>query len=173
MTVDDELEALEEKLTRELVFQLNFHVNMTHWEEMDRLDNDDWENINATLRDVFAPYVRQYGYTAAEPILQDGRNALVHVVWAAMNVPFPRNPFEHAERVVDNTLNVFLRTTYPNLRTEMIMVNHYATVIQRNWRRTISDPAYLVCRKRLMYEFKKISSETDMNGDIFRVSSGL
>jgi len=163
MTVDDELEAFEEKLTRDLVFQLNFHVNMTHWEEMDRLGtyNDDWGNINATLRDVFAPYIRQYGYTAAEPILQDGRNALVHVVWAAMNVPFPRNPFEHTERVVDNMLNVFLRTTYTDLRTEMIMVNHSAALIQRNWRRAISDPGYIVCQKRLLYEFKKMLAHSN------------
>jgi hypothetical protein len=173
MTVDDELSLFEHKLTTDLTFQLIFHVNMKQWEEMDRLDNEDWENINATIRDVFAPFIRQYGYTAAEPVLQNCRNALIHVVWAAMNVPFPLNPFEHIERVVENTFNVFLRTTYANLRTDMIMTNHYAHVIQRIWRRTITDPSYVMCRNRLMYEFKKISSEMDMNGDIFSISAGL
>ena len=62
---------------------------------------------------------------------------------------------------------------YANLRTEMTMVNHSAHIIQRKWRRSITDPAYLVCRKRLMYEFKKISSEMDMYGDIFSISAGL
>ena len=155
------------------MFQLAIHTNMTEWDDNDRLSNDDWENINATIRDVFAPFIRQYGYTAAEPILQNSRNALIHVVWAAMNVPFPRNPWDHVERVVENTLNVFNRTTCANLMTEMIMVNNSANVIQRNWRRAIADPAYIVCRNRLMYEFKKISSETDMYGDIFSVSTGL
>lgn len=173
MTVDDELEVLEQRLNGDLMFQLAIHTNMTQWEDMDRLDNEDWENINATIRDVFAPFIRQYGYTAAEPILQNSRNALIHVVWAAMNVPFPRNPFEHTECVVENTMNVFNRTTYANLRTEMIMVNHSAHLIQRNWRRSIADPSYFACRKRLMYEFKKISSETDMYGDIFSVSAGF
>jgi hypothetical protein len=168
-----EIELLGQRLNGELMFQLAIHTNMTEWDNMDRLSNDDWENINATIRDVFAPFIRQYGYTTAEPILQNSRNALIHVVWAAMNVPFPRNPWDHVERVVENTLNVFNRTTYANLRTEMIMASHHANVIQRNWRRAIADPSYIVCQNRLMYEFKKISSETDMYGDIFSVSSGL
>ena len=40
---------------------------------------------------------------------------------------------------------------------EMIMVNHCAHLIQRNWRRSIADPSYLVCRNRLMFEFKQMS----------------
>jgi hypothetical protein len=173
MSVDDEVEVLEQRLNGELMFQLGIHTNMMEWEENDGLSNEDWENINATIRDVFAPFIRQYGYTEAESILQNSRNALIHVVWAAMNVPFPRNPWDHVERVVENTLNVFNRTTYTNLRTEMIMANHSAHVIQRNWRRSIADPVHLVCRNRLMHEFKKISSEMDMYGDIFSVSAGL
>ena len=173
MTVDDELEVFEERLTAELMFQLTVHTGMTEWEATDRLNNEDWENINATIRDVFAPFIRKYGYTAAEHILQKSRNALIHVVWAAMNVPFPRNPFHHVESVVENTLNVFNRTTYADLRTEMIMVNHSAHLIQRNWRRAIANPTYIMCQSRLIYEFKKISSEMDMHGDIFSVSTGL
>jgi hypothetical protein len=173
MTVDNELEVFEQRLIAELTFQLVVHTDMTKWEATDRLDNGDWENINATIRDVFATPVRQYGYTAVVPILQNSRNALIYVVWASMNVPFPRNPFDHIECVIENTMFMFNRTTYANLRTEMIMANHYAHVIQRNWRRVISDPAYAVCRKRLLFEFKKISSESDMYGDIFGVSAGL
>lgn len=171
--VDDELEVFEQRLIAELTFQLVVHTDMTKWEATDQLDNDDWENINATIRDVFATSIRQYGYTAAVPVLQNSRNALIHAVWAAMNVPFPRNPFDHIERVVENMVFMFNRTTYAILRTEMIMANHYAQLIQRNWRRVISDPVYAVCRNRLLFEFKKISSESDMYGDIFGVSAGL
>ena len=173
MTVDNEIEILGQRLNGELMFQLAIHTGMVEWNMTDRLDNKDWENTNATIRDVFAPFIRQYGYTTVEPILQNCRNVLIHVVWAAMNVPFPRNPWDHVERVVENTLNMFNRTMYANLRTEMTMVNHSAHSIQRKWRRSITDPAYLVCRKRLMYEFKKISSEMDMYGDIFSISAGL
>jgi hypothetical protein len=157
------MDELEERLSAELRFQLTFHTDMTQWEAMDRLETGDWENINAAIRDVFAPCVRQYSYTPAVTTLQNCRNALCHVVWAAMNVPFPRDPFHHIECVVENTLNVFRRTVYETLRNEMLMANHYAHMIQRNWRRAVADPEYLVCRNRLMYEFKKISSETDMH----------
>ena len=167
------MDELEECLSGELDFQLTIHTNMTRWEAVDQLDTDDWENINATIRDVFAPWVRRYAYTAAVTTLQNCRNALIHVVWAAMNVPFPRDPFDHIARIVDNTLNVFRRTVYETLRNEMLMANHYAHVIQRNWRRVITDPGYLMCRNRLTYEFKKISSETDMYGDIFGVYAGF
>jgi hypothetical protein len=173
MTVDDEIEVLGQRLNGELMFQLAIHTGMVEWNLTDRLDNRDWENTNATIRDVFAPFIRQYGYTTVEPIMQNCRNVLIHVVWAAMNVPFPRNPWDHVERVVENTLNMFNRTMYANLRTEMFMVNHSAHIIQRIWRRAITDPSYLVCRSRLMYEFKKISSEMDMYGDIFSISAGL
>ena len=146
---------------------------MRQWEATDRLETDDMENINATIRDVFAPFIRKYAYTSVVPILQYCRNSLCHIVWASMNVPFPRDPFEHIERVVENTINVMVKTSYESLKHKMLIANHYAHVIQRNWRRAIANPAYVMCRKRLMNEFKKISSETDMYGDIFSVSAGF
>jgi len=167
------MDMLIEHLSEELGFQLTVHTDMRRWEATDRLETDDFENINATVRDVFAPWVRRYAYTAVVPILQYCRNALCHVVWASMNVPFPRDPFEHIDRVVENTINVVRLTVYESLKYEMFKADHHARVIQRKWRRAISDPSYVACRNRLLYEFKKISSETDMYGDIFIVSAGL
>jgi len=97
---------MDDRLFEELIFQLNNHTNMAHWEATDRLGADDLENINATIRHVFAPYIRQYAYTAVMTTLQTCRNTLCHVVWASMNVPFPRDPFEHIDRVVENAVNV-------------------------------------------------------------------
>jgi hypothetical protein len=167
------MDELIELLSAELGFQLTVHTDLIQWEALGRLGTDDFENINATIRDVFAPWVRQYAYTAVVPILQHCRNAIAHVVWASMNVPFPRDPFEHIDRVVENTVYVIRRTVYESLKVDMLMANHCAHLIQRNWRRAVVDPAYVVCRKRLMYEFKKISSEIDMYGDILSVSAGL
>ena len=163
---------MDDLLSEELTFQLTIHTDMTRWEATDRLDSGDFENINATIRDVFAPWVRQYAYTPVVTTLQTCRNTLCHAVWTAMNVPFPRDPFEHIDRVVENAVGVFRRMTNPR---EMLMANHYAHLIQRNWRRAIADPAYRVCRNRLLYEFKKISAEINMHvyGDIFSVSEGL
>ena len=167
------MDELEERLSAELGFQLVVHTDMLKWEAFDRLDSSDWENINATVRDVFAPFIRRYAYTNAVPILQQCRNAVINIVWSAMSVPFPRNPFEHVERVIQNTIDVIRRTVRVSLCHEMLMADHYAHFIQRNWRRCIADPSYAVCRKRLLFEFKKISSESDMYGDIFSFQSGL
>jgi hypothetical protein len=147
---------MDDRLFEELIFQLNNHTNMAHWEATDRLNGNDWDNINATIRHVFAPYIRQYAYTAVVSTLQTCRNTLCHVVWASMNVPFPRDPFEHIDRVVENAVNVFHQMTS---QRQMLLMNHYAHLIQRNWRRAIADPSYIVCRNRLIYEFKQMSRE--------------
>jgi hypothetical protein len=48
---------------------------------------------------------------------------------------------------------VYNRVIYAPLRTEMIMANHNAEVLQRTWRRCITDPSHPACRRRLEYEF--------------------
>jgi hypothetical protein len=50
-------------------------------------------------------------------------------------------------------LNIFIQTAYAQLRTEMLMVNHNAQIIQRVWREANTNPARLACRRRLMREF--------------------
>lgn len=36
--------------------------------------------------------------------------------------------------------------------------HHAVMIIQKHWRRCISDPAYSVCKNRLMNEFNEISA---------------
>jgi len=86
-------------------------------------------------------------------ILEHCRILIQNVVWASMNVPWPAAPDLHIERVIDNAMEVYNRVIYANLRTEMIMANHNAEVLQRTWRRCISDPTHIACRRRLEYEF--------------------
>lgn len=150
------MEQLDHDLFAELKFQLTWHTNLRIWEGLDHLTNDDWENINATIRDVFAPWIRRYAYTDVVPALQQCRNMLVHVVWAAMNVPYPRNPYEHILSVVDNAMNAFRHTAYAlEVYQKMLVADHYAHLIQRNWRRCIADPSYEACRKRLIREISE------------------
>ena len=81
------------------------------------------------------------------------RILIQNVVWAAMNVPWPEAEDLHIERVIDNAMAVYNRVIYAPLRTEMIMANHNAEVLQRTWRRCITDPSHPACRRRLKYEF--------------------
>ena len=153
-TVDQQLDRLETQIRIELQFQLSVHVPRRYWEHMNELDNATNENIQATLRDVFAPWIIMYRHTIVETILIQCRDVLVQVVWAAMNVPYPREPDLHIESVVRNAHYVYMQMVYAPLRTEMIMANHSVEVIQRTWRKAIADPSYVICRRRLLSEFE-------------------
>jgi hypothetical protein len=152
--MDEQLDRLETQMRNELEFQLSVHVPRRYWELMNELDEGTNENIKATLRDVFAPWITMYRSTVIEKILVHCRDVLIQVVWATMNVPYPRDSEAHIQSVVRNALYVYVQLFYAPLRTEMIMVNHSAEVIQRTWRRAIADPSYLVCRRRLLSEFE-------------------
>jgi len=52
-----------------------------------------------------------------------------------MNLPYPRNVHFYIDRLSDNVFDIYMDNTYAKLRTEMIMVHHSATVIQRTWKK--------------------------------------
>ena len=94
-------------------------------------------------------------------VLEHCRILIQNVVWASMNVPWPEVRALHIERVIDNAMTVYNRVIYAQLRTEMIMTNHNCEVLQRTWRRCITDPAHPACRRRLQFEYE--SSLRDIN----------
>lgn len=161
-TVDEQLNRLEAHLREELRFQLIVHVPRRYWEDLDGLDDGTNENIKATLRDVFAPWIQKYQSTHVVCILMQCQEVLGHVIWGAMNVPYPQNPDLHIHSVIDNAYNVYVQMTYATLRTEMIMLNHSVQVIQRVWRKCVSDPSYEVCKRRLAEEFKTLTRISSM-----------
>ena len=153
MTVDDQLEAFETRLTAQLQYALFVNINLDYWEELDELDNISVQVISDIVHDVFRPVLNVYAGTPAAPLLEGSRLLIEHALLASMNVPFPRDPILHVHRVVNNMLNIFIRTAYAQLRTEMIMANHSAHVLQRVWREANTNPARLACRRRLLREF--------------------
>jgi hypothetical protein len=89
-------------------------------------------------------------------ILERAKILIKSVVWGAMNVPYPVSPHIHIDQVIFNVFVIYNKFVYADLRTEMIMTNHSVQVLQRNWRRCISDPTHIVCRRRLEYEFQNM-----------------
>ena len=160
--VDTQIDQFEAELRNDLDFQLVVHTPRRYWEELDELDEGTRENIIATLHDVFEPRIEQYKYTGVVQILTQCRDMLGHVLWAAMNVPYPRNPDAHIEDVINNAFGVYIQVFYAQLRTEMIMVNHSADVIQRTWKNAVSNPGYDICRRRLENEFKTLTDTNSM-----------
>ena len=156
--VDDQLAAFETRLTAQLQYALFVNINLDYWEELDELDNVSVQVISDIAHDVFEPLLNVYTGTPVVPLLEGCRLLIEHALLASMNVPFPRDPILHVHRVVANMLNIFIRTTYAQLRTEMIMANHNAQVLQRVWREAVTNPARLACRRRLMREFDEAAA---------------
>jgi len=151
--VDDQLAAFEMRLTAHLQYALFVNINIDYWEELDELDNISVQVIIDIVHDVFEPLLNVYTGTPVVPLLEGCRLLIEHALFASMNVPFPRDPILHVHRVVQNMLQIFIQTAYAQLRTEMIMVNHNAQVLQRVWREANTNPVRLACRRRLLREF--------------------
>lgn len=152
--VDVQLIEFENALRNHLEFQLIVNTNRNYWNEMDTLHPDDNIDIENAIRGSFVDIIHRYRQSQQViDILAHCQILINNVVWAAMNVPYPANPDLHIERVVDNALHVYIQTIYALLRTEMIMANHVAHIVQRTWRRVVADPQHPVCRRRLLREF--------------------
>jgi hypothetical protein len=153
--VDVQLEDFETDLQNSLEFQLIINLNRVYWQELDGLANNEFQGVAMAIAGAFRNLSERYEkIPAVTNILEHCRILILNCVWSGMNVPWPRNVDRHTERVVENAMTVYNEVIYPHLRTEMVMASHHAEVLQRNWRRCISDPNYLACRKRLMFEFE-------------------
>jgi hypothetical protein len=127
---------------------------MDQWNELDRIPDQDNEAIRRVIDMSFEDMFHRYSAASdVMAILEHCRILIQNVVWASMNVPWPEAPGLHIERVIDNTMEVYNRVIYAPLRTEMIMTNHNVEVLQRTWRRCITDPSHPACRRRLEHEF--------------------
>lgn len=158
MSVDDELEAFEDNLINVLDYQFVVRPNWAYWEEMDAPNTEFFDELDQVIDQAFHPLMNKYRDTHVTEVLVAARQLLRIVVRASMDVPFPRNPELHATRVVDNLMAIYTASVYARLRTEMTMVNHHVNVIQRTWKKAVTDPRHPICRRRLMYEFGQLES---------------
>jgi hypothetical protein len=155
--VDVQLDDFELELFNALEFQLIVNTNRTFWEDEDHLSNECLMGIEEAVDWGFDDDIaKRYDGTEVIMILDMARVVIYNAVFAAMNVPYPRNPDRHIERVLDNIGEIYVDVVYPQLRTEMLMMNHHAQILQRSWRRCITDPNHPACRRRLEYEYQDL-----------------
>ena len=137
------------------------NVNQEAWAEVGELLDEDNRLIEEVIDGCFLDMKHRYQtISAVMDLLEHCRILIQNVVWAAMNVPRPGDAQAHIEAVVDNVEAVYNRVIYAPLRTEMIMVNHNAEVLQRTWRRCITDPNHPACRRRLEYEYQDLMNNS-------------
>lgn len=158
--VDAQLQDFEDDLYNYMVFQLVVQTNTNYWEELDQISSENRIGMDAAIDTALLDLSARYSdIPAVMVILDQARVLFKNVVWAAMNVPFPVNTQLHIERVCANLMDVYNTVIYAPLRTEMIMTNHNIQVIQRTWRRCITDPSHPACRRRLEYEFAELEAQ--------------
>ena len=162
--VDVQLEEFEEDLRGLLELQLGHAVDRHFWYENAQLsDEDNLLSVQAIDGAFFDLVHRYHNVQPIMDLLDHCRILIQNVVWASMNVPLPATPLHiwadsHIEAVINNALQVYNRVIYAPLRTEMIMANHNAEVLQRTWRRCNTDPTHPACRRRLMHEFDQATN---------------
>ena len=152
--VDVQLEEFEADLRDALDIQLLLNTDVDYWREIDEISVPDRQAIQRVIDGALMDLTHRY--SAVPPIiaiLEYCRILIQNVVWASMNIPCPNLPDIYCVRVIENAMEVYNENIYAPLRTEMIMANHNAEVLQRTWRRCIADPAHPACRRRLYHEF--------------------
>ena len=154
--VDVQLDDFELELFRNLEFQIIVNTNRTFWELEDHLSNQCLMGIEEAIDYGFHEMMERYEGTQVIKILRAACVVIHNAVFAAINVPYPRDPDRHMERVLDNIREIYVDVAYTPLRTEMMMMNHHAQVLQRTWRKCITDPNHPACRRRLEYEFQDL-----------------
>lgn len=157
--VDVQLDEFETDLRDALDIQLLLNTDVAYWREMDQLSVQDRQAIRNVIDGTLVDLTHRY--LAVPPIialLEHCRILIQNVVWASMNVPCPNLTDLHTVRVIDNTMEVYNENIYVPLRTEMIMANHNAEVLQRTWRRCITDPTHPACRRRLYHELRDLNA---------------
>jgi len=164
--VDVQLDEFETDL-RGLLELLAPAFDRQFWYNNQQLSEADNQLTEQAIDGAFMDLMHRYQNAQdVMNILEHCRILIQNVVWAAMNVPI-HGAYghtwveDHITAVINNAMAVYNRVIYAPLRTEMIMANHNAHVLQRTWRRCITDPSHLACRRRLQYEYE--DSVRDLN----------
>jgi hypothetical protein len=155
--IDYNLSMFEMDLINNLQFVLVVDTNRLLWEELDELEDTLFISIADSIDRVFDEHFRGYRNTEVEDITTVFATILKNAAWAAMNVPYPRNPDAHIDRVCDNLTRIYFEEVYTDIKAAMTRVDHHTRVIQRTWKTVICDPSYSVCKSRL---FRELSDET-------------
>jgi hypothetical protein len=161
--VDVQLDEFETDLRGLLEFHLSVRINRQFWFDNQHLSDADNLLTAQVIDGCFMDLMYRYeNAQVVMEILEHCRILIQNVVWASMNVPLAASEWHtsadpHIEAVINNAMAVYNRVIYAPLRTEMIMANHNAQVLQRTWRRCITDPSHPACRRRLEYEFNEVS----------------
>jgi hypothetical protein len=150
--IELQLDEFREHLELRMSHWFIFHCDYTHWEEMDTHTNEFTVGLENEIDGSFFPITdRWIQVPKVSEMLENLRVLIQNSAWAAINVPFPRDPYMHLDRVVMNIMIIYYEQI-EDIWDEMVRATHRVEVIQRTWRTCVADPNYTVCRNRLRRE---------------------
>ncbi len=120
MTEVDEtiLTLFEQRICNRLKFYLVEQTDRVFWEQNNKFRYRNARETNQVLKDVFD--TMHSIYPALERVFDENLTLLQQCTWVGMNVPWPVDPDDHIQRVVDNVMDVFNTIVYANLRCEIL-----------------------------------------------------
>jgi hypothetical protein len=134
-------------------------INYDFWWELDEIDTESMTRLHNTVDLIFNDFFRIYkDFQRVTELVIRARETIKMALSVAMDVPFPVSNF-HFPRVIDNIVLMFTENFRNDIYYAMIEANHSVHILQRSWRRSVSDPNFLACRRRLENEFNAAQRE--------------
>jgi len=124
MTEVDEaiLTLFEEQICNRLQSYLLDNTDRVYWEQNNKFRYRNTREVNQVLKEVFDK-MREI-YPSLEHVFDENLTLLQQCMWVGMNVPWPVDPDEHIQRVVDNVMEVFNNIVYGHIRCEITIDEH-------------------------------------------------
>ena len=163
--VDEQISQFEDVLSHQLGVQLLHTINIPYWQELDELDQNSLQRINDTIQVAFDHLLPVYSRSRVGDVLRSGATLMKSAARLGLNVPCPVDlprQVMHVGQVGQNLFEFYIENIYSILRTEMVMLNHSAHVIQRNWMKAATWPEHPICRRRLVREFENLIENTQV-----------
>jgi hypothetical protein len=154
VAADHQYQELENTLLYTFLPLFLVNINGNYWQELDSLPDDTWDQLRDGIRDAFETTIARFRNNGRVlHIIDRIQHALYWGLRGYFAVPFPG---ERLDAHLDTAFTFILTTLtpfYAEFRTEMVQVNYVIHKIQTYWREANTNPAHLLCRRRLMHEY--------------------
>jgi hypothetical protein len=156
-TVYEQLNELDGTLCDYIDNHIVDHMNRGFWEETEHPDAMSVRALQDIVDWSFDPLFTRYRYApGVMDLLKEWHEKLSDILWISVNGPYPRNLELFSERLMMNTSDLFFDKYFDKLYDAMVEENHNVHVVQRCWKRAISDPNYVACDRRLRKEANEL-----------------
>lgn len=121
---DETLDVFEKRIRNGIELYLVENTDRVFWEQNNKFRYRNIRELNKVLEEAFDMMYTKY--PKLERLLNDSLMLLQQCAWVGMNVPWPIDPDDHIQRVVDNVMEVFIVVVYGNLRCEILNLEYEA-----------------------------------------------